>query len=75
MPRSLKILFPDGSREWWYTELVFEPGGILERRGRTWIVVSVADPDERGKHLTVTVRDDDGHHRALPDIPAFTPLG
>ena len=56
MPRTLTILYPDGHREFWFTDQVFEPGDLLERCGGSWVVVSVGEPNEVGKHTTVVVR-------------------
>jgi len=58
MPRTLTIRYPNGTIEYWFTELVFEAGDKLERSGMSWIVAHVSDPNEVGKHLTVTVLQD-----------------
>ena len=56
MPRTLTIIYPDGHREYWYTNQVFEPGDLLERWAASWVVVSVGDSTEMAKHTTVVVR-------------------
>ena len=56
MPRTLTILFPDGHREYWFTDRVFEAGDLLERDAGSWFVVSVNEPNDAGKHTTVVVR-------------------
>jgi len=56
LPRNLTILYPDGHREFWFTDLVFEPGDLLDRAAASWIVVRVGDPNAEGKHTTVVVR-------------------
>jgi hypothetical protein len=56
MPRTLTILYPDGHREYWFTDQVFEPGDLLERAAGSWIVESVGDVSQGGKHPTVVVR-------------------
>ena len=56
MPRTLTILYPDGHREFWFTDQVFEPGDLLERNSGSWFVVSVSGPNGAGKHTTVVVR-------------------
>ena len=56
MPRTLTILYPDGHREFWFTDQVFEPGDLLERAAGFWIVVSVDGLNDAGKHTSVAVR-------------------
>ena len=56
MPRTLTILYPDGHREFWFTDQVFEPGDLLERAMGSWIVETVGESNEAGKHTTVAVR-------------------
>ena len=56
MPRTLTITYPDGHREYWYTNLVFETGDLLERNAGSWVVVSVGELNDAGKHTTVVVR-------------------
>ena len=56
MPRTLTISYPDGRREYWFTDQVFEPGDLLERDAGSWIVVSVGVPNEAGKHTSTVVR-------------------
>ncbi len=56
MPRNLTIRYPDGHREYWFTDQVFVPGDLLERDAGSWIVVRVGVPNETGKHTTVVVR-------------------
>ena len=56
MPRTLTILYPDGHREYWFTDQVFEPGDLLERNSGSWFVVSVDGPNEARKHTAVVVR-------------------
>ncbi len=56
MPRTLTILYPDGHREFWFTDMVFEPGDLLQRWAGSWIVESVGELNEAGKHTTVVVR-------------------
>ena len=56
MPRTLTITYPDGRREYWLTDQVFEPGDLLERAAGSWVVVSVDGPNEAGKHTSVVVR-------------------
>ena len=56
MPRTLTILYPDGHREYWQTDLVFAPGDLLQRGTGSWYVVSVGEPNKMGKHTTVVVR-------------------
>ena len=56
MPRTLTIIFPDGRREFWFTDQVFETGDLLERWSASWLVESVDDLNEVGKHATVVVR-------------------
>jgi hypothetical protein len=74
LTRTLTILFPDGSREYWFTELDFEPGGRLERNGESWLVVSVAGVNEDGKHTSLVVQPDgDGLERG--DVTAGSSKG
>jgi hypothetical protein len=56
VPRNLTINYPDGHREYWFTDQVFEPDDLVERYDGSWIVVSVGEPNEAGKHTTVLVR-------------------
>ena len=56
MPRTLTIRYPDGHREYWYTDQVFEIGDLLERDAGSWIVTGVDDVNDVGKHTTVVVR-------------------
>jgi hypothetical protein len=58
LPRVLTILFPNGTREYWLTELVFEPGAKIQRNGSAWAVVSVSGGNAAGKHMMVRVRPD-----------------
>lgn len=61
MPRTLTILFPDGSTEYWLTELDFKPGDKLPRDGTSWIVTSVGGLEAHAggtRHMSVTVRAD-----------------
>jgi len=55
MPRTLTITYPDGHREFWFTDQVFESGDLLKRHAGAWFVVSVGLPNEVG-HTTVLVR-------------------
>ncbi len=60
MPRSLTMLMPNGSTEYWFTERVFEIGDKFERLGETWVVTSIGETDHAtGKHISVTLRRDD----------------
>ena len=43
MPRTLTIVYPDGRREYWFTDQVFEAGDLLERGAASWFVVSVSE--------------------------------
>ena len=56
MPRTLTIVYPDGHREYWLTDQVFVAGDLLERAAGSWIVVSIGEQNEAGKHTTVVVR-------------------
>ena len=56
MPRNLAIRYPDGHREYWFTDQVFVPGDLLDRAAGSWVVVSVGVPNEAGKHTTIDVR-------------------
>ena len=56
MPRTLTIRYPDGHREYWYTDQVFEIGDLLERDAGSWIVTGVDEVNDAGKHTTVVVR-------------------
>jgi hypothetical protein len=56
VPRTLTISYPDDHREFWFTDQVFVPGDLLERDAGSWIVVSVGEVNEAGKHTTVVVR-------------------
>jgi len=56
VPRSLTIVCPDGHGEYWYTDLVFEPGDLLDRAAASWIVVRVDGQNSARKHMTVVVR-------------------
>ena len=56
MPRTLTIVYPEGRKEYWFTDQVFERGDLLERAAGSWIVERVDDPNEEGKHTTVVVR-------------------
>ena len=49
-------MYPDGHREHWFTDLVFEVGDLLERDAGSWFVVSVGDLNDAAKHTTVVVR-------------------
>ena len=55
MPRTLTITYPDGHREYWFTDQVFVPGDLVQRDAGSWIVLSVGVPNEAGKHTTVVV--------------------
>jgi hypothetical protein len=58
LPRTLTIFFPDGTSEYWLTELVFQPGDKLQRNGGSWVVASVGRPEAYAggtRHMTVTV--------------------
>ncbi len=56
LPRTLTILYPDGRREHWFTDQVFKPDDLLQRNVGSWVVVSVGEPNEAGKHTKVVVR-------------------
>ena len=56
MPRTLSIHYPDGHREFWFTDQVFEPGDLVQRWVGSWIVESVGELNEAGKHTTMVVR-------------------
>ena len=56
MPRTLTIYYPDGRREYWLTDQVFEVGDLLDRDSGSWFVQSVSELNESGKHTTVVVR-------------------
>jgi len=64
VPRTLTIIYPDSHREYWFTDQVYEPGDLLERAAGSWVVVSVGDLNEVGKHTTVVVR---AGGRSTPD--------
>ena len=64
MPRNLTIFFPDGRREFWFTDQVFEPGDLLNRWAASWVVESVGESNNAGKHTTVVVR---AGGRSTPD--------
>ena len=68
MPRTLTITYPDGRREYWLTDQVFEPGDLLERAAGSWIVVSVDGHNEAGKHTSVVVRAG-GRTTKSPEVP------
>ena len=56
MPRTLTIYFPDGRREYRFTDQVFEPGDLLQREAGSWFVESVGGLNEKAKHTAVVVR-------------------
>ncbi len=56
LPRTLTIRYPDGHREYWFTNQVFEPGDLLQRYDGSWIVMSAGELNAAGKHTTVVVR-------------------
>ena len=56
MPRTLTIEYPDGHREFWLTDQVYEPGDLLQRDAGSWFVVSVNGLNTAGKHTNVVVR-------------------
>ena len=56
MPRTLTITYPDGHREYWFTDRVFEIGDLLERAAGSWVVMNVGELNDAGKHATVFVR-------------------
>ncbi len=56
VPRTLTIVYPDGHREYWFTDQVYEQDDLLERAAATWVVVGVGDLNEAGKHTSVVVR-------------------
>jgi hypothetical protein len=56
LPRTLTIHYPDGRREYWLTDQVFEAGDLLERYEGSWVVDSVGELNEAGKHTSVVVR-------------------
>jgi hypothetical protein len=62
VPRTITILFPDGTTEFWLTARAFEPGDKLQRYGRSWIVTSIGgrESDIDDRHRTDTLRPDDG---------------
>jgi hypothetical protein len=64
VPRTLTIVYPDGHREYWFTDQIFEPGDLLERWAASWLVESVDELNEVGKHTTVVVR---AGGRSAPD--------
>jgi hypothetical protein len=57
-PRTLAIFFPDAEVQYWFTDRVFVVGDYLKRDGLTWIVTSIGEPEEHGKHTSLTVRQD-----------------
>jgi hypothetical protein len=56
VPRTLTIHYPDGQREYWFTDRVFQPGDLLKRATGSWVVESVGDPNDMGKHTTIFVQ-------------------
>ena len=70
MPRTLTIMYPDGHREYWYTNSVFETGDLLEREAGSWVVVGVGDLNDAGKHTTVVVRPGGRTTRATTSLRA-----
>ncbi len=56
MPRTLTITYPDGHREFWLTDQVYEIGDLLDRAAGSWVVLSVGELNDAGKHTTVIVR-------------------
>jgi hypothetical protein len=59
MSRTLTILFPNGSSEYWHTDLAFEVGSVLPRNGKTWVVTSAGNLNNAGQYTVVTVREFD----------------
>ena len=49
-------MYPGGRQEYWFTDMVFEIGDLLERDAGSWIVTSVGDVNDAGKHTSVVVR-------------------
>ena len=68
MPRALTIFFPDGNTEHWFTEVVFELGGTLHRRG---------SPARLPLAVLVVCWQDDATERAStrPEQPNSKPFG
>jgi hypothetical protein len=57
-PRTLAILFPDAEAQYWFTDRFFVVGDRLQRGGVTRFVTSVGESGGRGKHESITVRQD-----------------
>ena len=56
---TLTILYPDGQREFWWTDRTFAPGDVLRRSGTPWIVVRIDEGIGR-KESTIIVMPGDG---------------
>ena len=67
MPRTLTIFYPDGHKEYWFTDLLLQPGDLLDRPRGSWIVESVSDLNEAGKYTTVVVRAGDSSTTSTPE--------
>ena len=52
---ALTILYPNSEREFWLTNRAIAPGDVLERNGRSWIVVRIDDGGGRNHSSTVVV--------------------
>ena len=66
MPRTLTIYYPDGRKEYWLTDQVFEVGDLLERAAGSYFVESVGDLNDAGEHTTVVVRPGGRKAKSLP---------
>ena len=58
MPRTLSLLFPNGTTEFWLTEKLFEVGDKITYGGDSWIVTSLGNFNRDGKAMAVTVLPD-----------------
>jgi hypothetical protein len=58
MSRRTLAFFPDAEAQYWFTDRIFVVGDQLQRDGVTWFVTSVGESGGRGKHESITVRQD-----------------
>ncbi len=56
-PRTITIEYFDRPSDYWLTDRIFLLGDKLDRHGREWTVVAVANPDTHGNHCTMNLRE------------------
>ena len=62
---TLTILYPDGEREFWFTDRIYTPGDVVVRDDRRWVVVRIDGGASRAENSTLVV---------MPEMPAVSPF-